>query len=368
MGYRVSGIGKAVFFVLTLLFVHPKPALLQHLRIYACAIANDSTGASLGASSIGSGLYQSDDTGKTWKHLGWNNIKCYSMDMLQSSNGRILYEATGLGVLRSTDYGEHWKQLTDWRISEVMDIAVNQKNPDEIWIATAHGPWRSEDGGKHWDLLLSGMKAPYCSRVLYDYHGYETTYLASEDGVYQTSKSNKIWIPITGPTETRQIVQEDSGFSVVGEDESWSFFKRHDSELLGSFPIYFHAWCTSIALPVYFGGSGQMLPPAFGGSDGLLELRKWNGNDTSIEYAWPGGPRELLTKDNPTPVNVFPPADVAACLDAGPYRIIGSLGYGVQWAIRNPEFLTFETWNQEKWKKALLKRQIWTLKDFLVTP
>lgn len=126
----------------------------QHLRIFACAIGNDSAGAFMGGSSNGSGLYQSDDTGKTWRHLGWNNIKCFSMDMVQSSNGRILYEATGLGVLRSTDYGEHWKQLTDWRISEVMDLAINQKNPDEIYIATAHGPWRTRDGGRVWGKVI----------------------------------------------------------------------------------------------------------------------------------------------------------------------------------------------------------------------
>ncbi len=127
----------------------------QHLRIFACAIANDSPGAFMGGSSNGSGLYQSDDTGKTWTHLGWDNIKCYSMDEVRSSNGRILYEATGLGILRSTDYGAHWKQLTDWRISEAMDVAVNQKNPREIYIATAHGPWMTENGGKSWKKIGS---------------------------------------------------------------------------------------------------------------------------------------------------------------------------------------------------------------------
>ncbi len=110
----------------------------------------------MGGSSNGSGLYQSDDTGKTWRHLGWNNIKCFSMDMVQSSNGRILYEATGLGVLRSVDGGEHWKQLTDWRISEVMDIMINPYNKDhynEIDIATAHGLRRSLDGGQTWEAV-----------------------------------------------------------------------------------------------------------------------------------------------------------------------------------------------------------------------
>src|SRR5438067_9504641 len=71
---------------MTAILVLLSSARAQHLRIFACAIANDSAGAFMGASSNGSGLYQSDDTGKTWKHLGWENIKCYSMDMVQSSN------------------------------------------------------------------------------------------------------------------------------------------------------------------------------------------------------------------------------------------------------------------------------------------
>ncbi|HZK75864.1 MAG TPA: sialidase family protein [Candidatus Kapabacteria bacterium] len=146
----------------------------QHLRIFACAIANDSADAFLGGSSNGSGLYQSDDTGKTWKHLGWDNIKCYSMDMVQSSNGRILYEATGLGVLRSADYGEHWKQLTDWRVSEAMDVAVNQKNPDEIYIATAHGAWKTKNRGKVW-AEYDTLKL-YFNRVLLDDSGHPEFY------------------------------------------------------------------------------------------------------------------------------------------------------------------------------------------------
>jgi hypothetical protein len=135
----------------------------QHLRLFACAIANDSAGAFLGGSSNGSGLYQSDDTGKTWKHLGWDNIKCYSMDEVQSSNGRILYEATGLGILLSTDYGAHWKQLTDWRISEAMDIEIDPKNSNNIWIATAHGSWQTKDEGKTWTQIE--RTSDYWSRV-----------------------------------------------------------------------------------------------------------------------------------------------------------------------------------------------------------
>ena len=173
------------------------PAHAQHLRIFACAIANDSAGAFMGGSSNGSGLYQSDDTGKTWKHLGWDNIKCYSMDMVQSSNGRILYEATGLGVLRSTDSGMHWKQLTDWRVSEAMDVAVNQKNPEEIYIATAHGPWRSEDGGKTWRTLLRGLNEPFT--FFAHFISGDTIVVGGWSANYYREKSSSAWKKIIRP-------------------------------------------------------------------------------------------------------------------------------------------------------------------------
>ncbi|HWF43343.1 MAG TPA: sialidase family protein, partial [Candidatus Kapabacteria bacterium] len=185
IGYRVSGIGRSVVFVVYIILVLCQIANAQHLRVFACAIANDSAGASMGASSIGSGLYQSDDTGKTWKQLGWDNIKCYSMDMVQSSNGRILYEATGLGVLRSTDYGEHWKQLTDWRISEVMDVAITQNRPDQITLLTPRRSqsesrvdpetlvyfrqvWQSQNSGRTWTKVKIGFDDELDAKGWYD--------------------------------------------------------------------------------------------------------------------------------------------------------------------------------------------------------
>ena len=191
--YRLLDVWVPWDLCILLLLLFGGAAHAQHLRFFACAIANDSAGAFMGGSSNGSGLYQSDDTGKTWKHLGWDNIKCYSMDMVRSSNGHILYEATGLGVLRSTDDGITWKQLTDWRVSEVMDIAVDQKNPEEIYIATAHGPWKTEDGGKSWISTSDGMRSPYSSHLKFDPSTYTKLFLAAEDGLYRRSTTESSW-------------------------------------------------------------------------------------------------------------------------------------------------------------------------------
>ena len=207
-----------------------------HIRIFATAIGNDS-GAFMGGSSMGSGLYQSDDTGQTWKHLGWENLKTFSMDMVQSSNGRILYVATGLGVLRSTDFGEHWKVITDWRISEVMDIAVNQKNPQEIYIATAHGPWRTRDGGITWKLLLSGLEVPYCSCVVIDSAFSNHVLLGAESGLFQLGFDSS-WVEIpcypiddknkneVRITKVRSIQQQSAEFWQVASESNHIMLSR----------------------------------------------------------------------------------------------------------------------------------------------
>jgi len=181
----------------------------QHLRIFACAIANDSAGAFMGGSSNGSGLYQSDDTGKAWKHLGWDNIKCYSMDMVQSSNGRILYVAAGLGVLCSTDFGEHWKQLTDWRISEALDVAINQNEPSEVWVATAHGPWETKDHGKSWESLRYRTNK-FIERIVY-VPGFRTQHwFANDEGVGNNEAASFRKLTIKTIREKQSIKLEGS--------------------------------------------------------------------------------------------------------------------------------------------------------------
>ena len=104
----------------------------------------------MGGSSIGAGLWVSDDTAKSWTHIGWKHVKCYSVDVVDSSGGNIIYQACGNGLMRSTDAGDHWRMLTDWRITEVLDVAVNQSNPNDIVIATATGLWESTNEGAHW--------------------------------------------------------------------------------------------------------------------------------------------------------------------------------------------------------------------------
>ncbi len=291
----------------------------QHLRIYACAIANDSTGASMGGSSNGSGLYQSDDTGKSWKHLGWDNIKCYSMDMVQSSNGSILYEATGLGILRSTDYGVHWKQITDWRIAEAMDVAVNQKNPNEIYIATAHGPWRSEDGGESWNSFQIPGRNIYFHHVQYDTSG---RILFAGEHLYQFFPIDSSW---------QQLPFEPDGPNMYPGNA-------------GPKPL----WCIS-KITESHGGDG--------------DINIWNLIITGGPYGAHSSFRLITGGDEISEYNGkdIPIRNVASCLAIlqSPLSQKYTALYGT---LSDGLFI-----NDEK-SQNLPHRQIWTLKSFLVAP
>jgi hypothetical protein len=182
-------------FLISAFILHPSSFILaQHTRLYACALGSDDPTAFMGGSSMGGGLWQSDDTGKTWKQLGWKHVKCYSVDVVEKSNGRVIYEACGNGVLRSIDSGANWRMVTDWRITEVMDIAVDQEEPNNIYIATPGAIWKSDDGGDNWYEADSDIPYPiFVSRIKIDPRNHLNVYAATESGLYQSGNAGLSW-------------------------------------------------------------------------------------------------------------------------------------------------------------------------------
>jgi hypothetical protein len=277
------------------------------VRVYAVALANDSSAAFMGASSNGSGLYASDDTGRSWMHLGWQNVKAFSMDMVRSTNGRELYMACGNGVLHSIDFGERWKLITDWRISEVMDVAINQRDPSELYIATAHGPWRSNDGGKTWKAVMEGLRSPYVSRVVYDTTDYKKLYLATEEGLF-TGRLKWDWQPKIRP-QLREIRQ-------LGRD-NWAYASEPDRTVSES------------SFGRVVGGKSDYMYTPFG-----------------VDH-----PKPAVLRDEPK--------NIASSVAIGPIFLVGSLDGGV---VR--ESMT----GSERRLPTLPRLEIWTLKSFLVFP
>ncbi len=162
--------------------------------IYALVLGNQKY--VVGSSTLRSGLFASRDLGRSWTHLGPENLKAYSMDAVDSARGRILFIAAGNGVHRSTDGGATWKIVTDWRMTEVLDVMVDQRHPATVLAATAFGLWRSTDGGDSWSPAGSGRPdSTYCYRL---------ARLAGDAGVALL-------------TEDRLYVSRDGSFSTTEE-------------------------------------------------------------------------------------------------------------------------------------------------------
>ena len=196
---------------------------------------------------------QSDDSAKTWMQLGWKHVKCYSVDIVNKSNGKIIYQACGNGVLRSMDAGLTWKMLTDWRITEVLDIAIDQVDPQNIYIATSLGIWKSMDAGETWFEADTDIPHPtFTSRIKIDIKDHKKIYAATETGIYESLDGSAIWKKVKGSSvATRDMilgskgveawVDDNSGFYLHGTKHSirtdlqggfWSIIRKHDRFIL----------------------------------------------------------------------------------------------------------------------------------------
>ncbi len=186
----------SILIIISFFILYPSSLIIaQHVRLFACALASNDPTASMGGSSMGAGLWQSDDTAKTWVQLGWKHVKCYSVDVVNKSNGKIIYQACGNGVLRSTDFGATWRMLTDWRITEVMDICIDQIAPKNIYIATPEAIWKSNDGGDNWYEADSDIPHPiFVSRIVVDPKNHLKIYAAVDTTIYISNDGGLVWM------------------------------------------------------------------------------------------------------------------------------------------------------------------------------
>ena len=164
-------------------------------KIYACVLATKNY--VVGAKNPPSGLFVSADTGATYQHVGWKNIRCFGFTMHPEQIGKTFFLASGNGVLRTLDSGAHWRILTDWHETEIQQVLVNPKTPRKLLIATPYGPYRSEDGGRTWVLSNSGLKTidnQFVSALAMDRTNPDHVLLGSESGIFESHDGGKTWI------------------------------------------------------------------------------------------------------------------------------------------------------------------------------
>ena len=125
--------------------------------------------------SSGSGMWKSDDAGRSWKNIGLLNSRHIPRIRVHPTNPDILYAAVlgdlykstdERGIFRSKDGGKHWERIHF--VSQdvgAVDLAMDPTNPRILYASfwrvrrspydmssggAGSGIWKSSDGGDTW--------------------------------------------------------------------------------------------------------------------------------------------------------------------------------------------------------------------------
>jgi len=140
--------------------------------------------------SYGSGLYRSDDGGKTWRNVGLKTSEHIGRIAIDPKDSNIVYVAAqgplwgpggDRGLFKTTDNGKTWKNILN--ISEntgVTDVVIDPQNPETIYAASYQrrrhmftlidgGPesaiYKSTDSGVTWNKVRAGLPAGDMGRI-----------------------------------------------------------------------------------------------------------------------------------------------------------------------------------------------------------
>ena len=172
------------------------------------------------------GLWKSTNNGLSWKSIFENMASLGIGDIaLAPSNPEIIYVGTGeslkkarnftmpgTGIYRSNNGGKTWVHLglnDSWHIGE---ISVHPKNSDIVVVAVLghfwssnsnRGIFRTENGGKSWEQVLFIDEATGANDIVFSpsnpaviyasmWNNYPTVY-GSQSGIYKSEDTGKSW-------------------------------------------------------------------------------------------------------------------------------------------------------------------------------
>ena len=182
--------------------------------------------------SVGNGMYKSLDAGKTWSHLGLENVQQIGGLAIDPKNeNRVFVAALGhpygpnpeRGVYRTIDGGKTWKNvLFKDENTGAVQVIIDPKNSDIIYAdmwAARQGPWengawngkesglyKSTDGGETWNKLTKGLPSTeqglgrigFCISPSDPNRLYATVDAGKFGGLYRSDDAGESWASMTG--------------------------------------------------------------------------------------------------------------------------------------------------------------------------
>ncbi len=165
------------------------------------------------------GLYQSDDNGDTWQHLGDISTadEYYNVIVANPISPTILLAGTGPGwyvggIYRSDNAGESWTNVLPGRM--IYDIEFDPGNSRRAFASACctesggGGIFRSDDAGKTWqsisDQWLEDFTVhPISSTILIGAGG---TAIGVDAGIYRSDDAGETWKKISSRSAPKLLV------------------------------------------------------------------------------------------------------------------------------------------------------------------
>jgi photosystem II stability/assembly factor-like uncharacterized protein len=180
--------------------------------------------------SVGNGMYRSNDAGKTWTHLGLEDIQQIGGLAVDPKNeNKIFIAALGhpygpnkeRGVYRSVDGGQRWdKVLYIDENTGAIQVTIDPNNTNIVFAslwAGRQGPWengawngkesglfKSTDGGTTWNKITKGLptteqglgRIGFCIAPSDSKRMYATVDAGREGGIYRSDDAGESWYRI----------------------------------------------------------------------------------------------------------------------------------------------------------------------------
>ena len=178
---------------------------------------------SVRSSSLGDGVYRSEDGGVTWRHMGLEGSRHVGRILVHPHDPDVVFVAAmgslwgpnpERGLFRTTDGGGSWtKVLGISDLTGVVEIRMDPRSPDTLFAATFQrerrqwsmlgggdesGLYRSDDGGYSWREVRGGFPTGPLGRIgiAFCHSAPDTMYASAvgpEGGIFRSEDAGATW-------------------------------------------------------------------------------------------------------------------------------------------------------------------------------
>jgi photosystem II stability/assembly factor-like uncharacterized protein len=317
----------------------------------------------------GSGLYRSQDAGKTWSRLQGNGLpegdwgrvgvdvapdgnRVYALIEVKKSQVKASEakksEANKSGLYRSDDGGNSWTLANaDSRLTSrawyFNSVTIDPHNPDVIYIPNV-ALYRSEDGGKTISVLRGAPGGDDYHQLWIDPKNFASMVLGTDQGTSISLNRGQTWSSwynqptaqlyhVTTDHQFPYVVygaQQDSGSAAVPSRTDHGQITPRDWFLPGGSESGYLAVDPSDPNIIYLSGTYGSVDRFNKRTGFSQDITPWPASTFETEIS------ERKYRDPWTPVLVFSPADPTA-LYLGTQYVMKTVDGGLHWEVISPD-------------------------------